>query len=200
MNWVDACLVVLLGLFVVLGYRKGFVLQILHIAAIAGALVVAALGAPALARIELFDDLRARNADAPDALAYLGILLVAAVVLIVTANRIAKRLPDRDESSSYDHALGGVLGGVKGVLILGALCIALLAWSGAGKLELLQRSAIAPRMAEGCRALVLLVPARTRANIRRFTLQARTRLEDATTPVGTEHANPPPAARGDEGR
>ena len=193
MNWIDYCMLGFMVAFLVYGFSRGFVRQVVGITCVVGALLLAAWYAPDLAGARFLDGLRAQNAQLPTMAAYLIIFVTASVASGVILTLIAGRRPS-GELRKTDSFLGAVLGALEGVLLLGGVSIGLLEWDDPVSAPV-KRSILAPRLAEGCRAIVLLIPEEGREGIREGYQQGTSALKEAFPVPPSEpglHADPPP--------
>lgn len=189
LNWIDYTLLAVLLAFIVTGYLKGFVRQVLQIAGIVAAFFLAARFTPAAARLKLFDGLRQHNADAPYVISYIALFTAAAAAASVLVHLWARWFSSQKTLRPADSLFGGLLGGVKGVLLLGGVCIGLLEWKGIEEVAAFKQSVIAPKMAEGCRSLVFLIPEDERQEIQEFNQAAREKIK-SHLPPGILHLDP----------
>jgi membrane protein required for colicin V production len=181
-NWVDFVMIGFLLAFLIYGISRGFIRQILGIAAIVLGLVLAARFGPSLAESRFFDDLRQHNPNLPGMISYIAIFLLTTVAAgIIIALLTPRREPHR-ELRAVDSFLGAVLGALQGVLILGGLSIGLLEWKDP-RAEPVQRSVLAPRLAEGCRDLVRLIPEKVRGEIKESYERGKEEVEKSLPPA-----------------
>lgn len=186
-SWLDVVLMALLAVFVFTGYRKGFVRQVVLITGLVVALVLAAQLSGLLARQPWLDGLRETHADLPLVVAYLALFLAGFALTHLAFRVICLLFPERRLLKPANSALGAALGGVKAVLLLGGLCIGLMQWRDLEETTAFSRSALAPRLADGCRRLVLLIPEENRDRLIQFGRVARERAEKG---LSTLHLDP----------
>jgi membrane protein required for colicin V production len=156
-NWLDWVLSVIVVASVVAAILKGFVRELIALAALVAALVVAALGYP---RASLwFDDLT-RSHEVALGLGFLT-LFVGTLIVGALASALAKRLIKTAGLQWFDRFLGGIFGLVRGLVVDSILLMALLAFN--IKPEVVQRSLLAPYVSAGARVIVLLMPANLKA-------------------------------------
>ena len=190
LNWVDFVLLGFLLAFVVAGYRRGFLRQVLGIAGIAVAFVAAAKLTTPLANHRAFDELRESYIDAPFVLSYIAIFAASAAFASVVVQLLTRRVPEREALRPADSMLGALFGAAKGILLLGGLSIGLLQWHDIGEVMAFRESAIAPRLADGCRSLVLLIPERERIRLRGEVERVEATLQLDPPPENPRGASP----------
>jgi uncharacterized membrane protein required for colicin V production len=182
-NLLDYVLLGVLGVFVLWGYFKGFLLQVFHLAGIAAAFVLAARFYVPLAESQVFAEVRGRSEASALVIAFLLVFFATAALASVLAGLIHKRL-HRTELRSGDRWLGGLLGAAKGVLILGGAALGLQEWQFPAGVSLpaakqvlgegiVEKSVIVPRLAEACLTVVALIPPQGREKIRQFVEEQR---------------------------
>jgi membrane protein required for colicin V production len=164
MNWVDYTILGILAVFLIYGYSRGFVRQVLGIAGILTGLFLAKRFAPDLAATEFFATARQKNPNLAWMVAFLVIFIAVGAVSGIAISLIWRKLPRR-EIGGTDTFLGAVLGALQGVLILGGISIALLGWNDP-RAEAVKSSVLASKMAEGCKFLVLLIPEKDREELK----------------------------------
>jgi membrane protein required for colicin V production len=120
-NWVDITIFVIIALTIVLGILKGFIRQILGIATVILAIIVAFSSYPFFA--SLFHEVIPRRNVGN----FIGFLIVFLAVLLVgfLITLMVHKLM-KGSLKALDHVLGGVFGCIKGLLICGALLMAML--------------------------------------------------------------------------
>ena len=159
-NWLDWILAAIVVLSVVGAIRRGFVQELISIAAVVLGLVVAALG---YTRAALwFDDLTKSHQISLGLgflVLFLGVLVVGALVSL-----LARRLIKTAGLEWFDRFLGGIFGLVRGVLVDCILLLALMAF--AIKPAAVSQSALAPFVTAGTRVVALAMPATLKAQFR----------------------------------
>ena len=199
MNWVDYTVLGILGLFLLYGFTRGFVRQILGIIGIVGGLYLAAQFAPDLAKADFFKGMREQAPNVPQIVSYIAIFIAVAAASGILITLIWKAFPKR-ELRGTDSLLGAFLGALEGVLILGGVSIGLLEWNDP-KAEVVKNSILAPRFASGCQALVSLIPQKDQLELKEGFDRTTNEVEKAFPEVplktlpkkpGTIHADPPP--------
>jgi len=159
-NWLDVILVLVVLISVVTAATKGFIRELIALAAIVTGLVVASLGYSRGA--SWIDDLTRSHEVALGAAfltLFFGVLLLGALVSV-----LAKKLIKTAGIQSADRLLGGAFGLVRGLLIDCVLLMALVAFS--MKPEALQQSLLAPYVTTGARAMALVMPGSLKAQFR----------------------------------
>jgi membrane protein required for colicin V production len=156
-NWLDWILAGIVVLSTVAAIVKGFVRELVSLAAVVVGLVVASFG---YARAALwFEDLTKSHDVALGLgflLLFLGIVAVGAVVSLVL-----RKLIKMAGVQWFDRFLGGVFGLVRGVLVNSILLLALLAFT--IKVEAVRQSSLAPYVVTGSRVIALVMPQSLRA-------------------------------------
>ncbi len=156
-NWLDCILAAIVVASVVTAMMKGFVRELISLAAVLIGLVVAAMGYPRAAL--WFDDLTKSHEIALGLgflVLFLGTLLVGAMVGL-----LARKLIKTAGVQWFDRFLGGVFGLVRGVLVDAILLMAMLAF--AIKPDAVRQSALAPYVTTGTRVIALVMPGSLRA-------------------------------------
>ncbi len=151
-NWLDWTLAAIVVVSVVSAFQKGFVRELIALAALVAGLFIAALEYP---RASLwFDDLT-RSHQAAQGLAFLalflGTLLAGAVV-----SGIAGKLIKQAGIQKLDRILGGLFGLIRGVVVDCVLLLALVAF--AIKVEAVRHSVLAPYMVDGAGVVAGAMP------------------------------------------
>ncbi len=206
MNWVDYTALGILGLFLLYGFTRGFVRQILGIIGIVAGLFLAGRYSPDLARADFWKGMREQNPHLPEIVSYILIFIGVAAASGILIALIWRAFPKR-ELRGTDSLLGAVLGALEGVLIVGGISIALLDWNDP-KAEAVHKSVLAPKFAKGCKDLVSLIPQEKQVELKDGVEGAKEKVEkafpDGVFPDGAPekgkgpsmHADPPPPPRG----
>jgi len=151
-NWLDWILAVIVVASVVTAMLKGFIRELISLAAVVAGLVIAALGYQRAAL--WFDDLT-RSHNVALGLGFmslfLGTLLVGVLISV-----LARKLIQKAGLQWFGRFLGGVFGLLWGVAVDCILLMILLAF--AIKPEAVQKSTLAPYVAAGTRLIVLAMP------------------------------------------
>ncbi|MFB3923327.1 MAG: CvpA family protein [Terriglobia bacterium] len=151
-NWLDWVLAGTVIASVVAALLKGFVRELIALAALVAAVVVAALG---YTRAGLwFEDLT-RSHEVALGMGFLS-LFVGTLILGALVSALAKRLIKTAGLQWFDRFLGAIFGLVRGMAIDCILLISLLAFN--LKPEAVQRSLLAPYVSAGARVLVWMMP------------------------------------------
>lgn len=119
MNYLDIIFIVIAGFFCIRGFFRGLILEITSIAGVVGGFILANNYYEQLA-IHLESLVSPKWASvASYALIFIGVLVIAAII-----SALLRKLIGATGAAFLDHALGGVLGGAKGLL----LCCIILAF------------------------------------------------------------------------
>ncbi len=159
-NWLDSILVTVVLVSVVAAALKGFIRELIALAALVAGLVIAALGYQRAGG--WFEDLAHSHEVALGAgflSLFLGTLLLGALVSV-----LAKKLIKRAGVQWVDRFLGGVFGLVRGLIVDCVLLMTLVAF--AIKTEAVRQSLFAPYITTGARALALVMPGGLREQFR----------------------------------
>lgn len=151
-NWVDWVLAIIILLSTVLAIKKGFVRELISLAAVVLGLVLAAVEYWRAAA--WFEDLAKSHQVA---LAF-GFLTVFILVLVAgaIASAIARFLVKTAGVEWFDRFMGGVFGLLRGVIIDSILLMVLVAFS--IKPTAVSESHLAPYVSAGARAVALVMP------------------------------------------
>jgi uncharacterized membrane protein required for colicin V production len=153
--------------------------QIIGILGIVAGLMIAARYAEPFAQSHFFDSVREHNPRLPKMAAYIAIFLAVALAAGILSAVISRMAPRRNkELRATDSFLGAVLGALQGVLLLGGISIGLLEWDDP-RARAVKHSVLAPKLAEGCKALVLLIPQKGREEIREGYERGKEAVEEA---------------------
>lgn len=151
-NWLDWVLIGIVIASTAAAAVKGFIRELISLATLVAALVIAAVG---YARAAVwFEDLTKSHTVALGAgflALFLGTMLVGAAVALA-----AKKLVQTAGLQMFDRFLGGAFGLVRGVLIDCVLLMVMLSF--AIKAEVVQQSVLAPFVSAGARVVVLAMP------------------------------------------
>jgi len=157
-NWLDWTLAAVLAASVVGAILKGFVRELISLAAVLAGLVIAALGYTHVA--VWFEDLT-RSHEVALGLGFLS-LFVAVLVVGLLVSILARKLIKAAGLLWFDRFLGGVFGLVRGVAVDCIVLMVMVAFS--IKIEAVQRSLLAPYVVTGARVIVLAMPRDLRAH------------------------------------
>ncbi|HEV2176250.1 MAG TPA: CvpA family protein [Terriglobia bacterium] len=159
-NGVDWVLAAILIFSIITAIQKGFVRELISLASVVAALVVAALGYPRAAG--WFADLTSSR-EVALAAGFLTLFLgTLALGLLVSA--IAAKLIRTVGLGWFDRFLGGIFGLVRGIVVDSVLLMIAVAF--AIKPALVGRSQLAPYITTGARAVALAMPSDLRAQFR----------------------------------
>lgn len=160
MNWIDWILAAIVLVSAIAAFRKGFVRELISLAALVAGLVVAALAYHRAAA--WFEDLT-RSHEIALAAGFLALfLLVLALGLVVSI--VAAKLIKTAGLQWFDRFLGGVFGLIRGVAVDCVLLLILVAF--AIKPAAVRQSRLAPYVTTGARALALVMPADLKGQFR----------------------------------
>jgi membrane protein required for colicin V production len=151
-NWLDWILIGVVLASIAAAAYKGFIRELIALAALVAALVIAALAYGRAAA--WFEDLTSSHAIALGAgflSLFLGTLVAGAL-----ASAAAKKLVQTAGLQVFDRVLGGIFGLVRGVAIDSVLLMVFVAF--AIKSGAVQQSVLAPYVANGARVIVLAMP------------------------------------------
>lgn len=151
-NWLDWILAAIVVVSIVAAMFKGFVAEIISLAAVIVGLIVAALAYQGAS--VWFEDLT-RSHDIALGLGFLSLFL-GTLVLGALVSVLARKLIKKTGLEWFDRFLGGIFGLVRGVVVNSILLMALVAFS--IKTEAIQRSTLAPYVATGARAVAWVMP------------------------------------------
>jgi membrane protein required for colicin V production len=159
-NWLDWTLAAIVGVSVVAAMMKGFIQELISLASLVIALVVAAVAYPRAAL--WFEDLTKSHEIALGLgflVLFLGTLLLGSLVSL-----LARKLIKTAGVQWFDRFLGVVFGLVRGVLVDCVLLLALLAF--AIKPQAVQQSSLAPYVTAGAHIISLAMPGNLKAQFR----------------------------------
>jgi membrane protein required for colicin V production len=151
LNWIDIALMLVLGLALVIGLIKGFIRQLIGIAAVIAGLVLAIVYYPYAAELYLRFISRSLLAQ------FLGFITILIIVMIlgwVISMLLSKVI--KGPLRFANHILGGALGMIKGVLICGAFIFAMFVFS--IRDNALKDSVLAPYCIKMTKVAVGLIP------------------------------------------
>ena len=157
MTAVDWAIIAVLVLSVVTAAIHGFLQEVLHMAGLVIGYIVAAWQYQRLAAW-LMSFLKSEQVA--DVVAFIVIFL-AVLILFGIAGRIARKLMKAAGLSGFDRFLGGLLGVVKGGLLVCVVLMGLTAFTPAWRM--LQKSELAPYFLVAGRAAIWVAPSALRA-------------------------------------
>ena len=212
MNPLDYVLIGVLVIFLITGYMKGFLAQVLQIVAIVASFILAGRYYTTLANASFFDGVRATNAAAASVISFLAIFFVSGAVLGFLASFFAKKFRS-EHIKSGDRLLGSGLSLAKGVLILGGVGLGLQQWQNGRDINAelesdpasarakvsgwIAGSQLVPHLSSACLSLVALVPDAQREQIKDYIAQHKDKLP-AGLPTGASEK--PGASQPDTGQ
>lgn len=151
-NWLDWTLIAVVVLSTIIAATKGFVRELISLAAVVVGLAIAATKYERAAT--WFEDLTRSHEIALAAgflTLFLGTLVVGALISV-----LAKKMIKKVGLQSFDRFLGAVFGLIRGVVVDCILLLALVAF--AVKPEAVQQSELAPYFTAGSRGLAYVMP------------------------------------------
>ena len=151
-NWLDWILIGIMAASVLAAAWRGFVHELISLAAVVAGLVVAALGYRQAAT--WFEDLT-KSHEVALAAGFLT-LFFAILILGFLIVLLAKRLIKTAGIQGFDRLLGAAFGLVRGVIVDSILLMVMVAF--AIKPEVVQRSVFSPYVTTGARVLALAMP------------------------------------------
>lgn len=159
-NWLDSLLAAVILGSGVAAALKGFIRELISLAAVVAGLAVAAAG---YARAAVwFEDLT-RSHEVALGAGFLTLFL-AVLGLGILASAVSKRLIKAAGVQWADRILGGVVGLIRGVLIDCILLMILVAF--AIKPQAVQQSLLAPYVAAGARGIAVTMPTELKSQFR----------------------------------
>lgn len=151
-NWLDWLFAIIVLLSVIFAVRKGFVRELISLAAVAAGIVVAALEFRRAAN--WFGDLTSSH-DVALAAGFLAIF-IAVLVAGAIISALARFLIRSAGIEWFDRFLGGIFGLIRGIIIDSIVLMILVAF--AIKPATVGKSQLAPYISTGARALVVVMP------------------------------------------
>lgn len=151
-NWLDWILAAIAVASIVTAMLKGFVRELISLAAVVVGLVVAALGYWRVA--PWFEDLT-KSHEIALGLGFLSLFL-AALIVGGLVSHLALKMVKAAGVEWFDRFLGGVFGLVRGVLVDCVLLLVLVTF--AIKPQAVEQSSLAPYVTAGARVLALAMP------------------------------------------
>jgi membrane protein required for colicin V production len=170
MNWLDIVILVIVAWSVLAAFRKGLAREILGLASVVLALLLALwFYGTAAAWLAPYLSSRPLANAAGFAAVFLGVMLLGAA-----AGYVLGRFLRVTGLSVVDHALGAAFGVLRGALIAIALVMAIMAFSKDGQPpESIVRSRTAPYVAGAARMFAAMAPHETKEGFRKTYDQAR---------------------------
>ena len=170
MNWLDIVILVIVAWSVLAAFRKGLAREILGLASVVLALLLALwFYGTAAAWLAPYLSSRPLANAAGFAAVFLGVMLLGAA-----AGYVLGRFLRVTGLSIVDHALGAAFGVLRGALIAIALVMAIMAFSKDGQPpESIVRSRTAPYVAGAARMFAAMAPHETKEGFRKTYDQAR---------------------------
>ncbi|HEV2352411.1 MAG TPA: CvpA family protein [Terriglobia bacterium] len=159
-NWLDWTLTTIAVVSIVTATMKGFIQELISLAAVLVGLAVAALGYQWAAL--WFEDLT-RSHDVALAAGFLTLFL-AILVLGALISSMARKLIKTAGLQSFDRILGAIFGAFRGLAVDCILLLALVAF--AIKPDAVNQSVLAPYVTTGARVIAFLMPADLKSQFR----------------------------------
>ncbi len=159
-NWLDWTLTLIFVVSMVTAARKGFIRELISLAAVVAGLAIAALGYERAA--VWFEDLT-RSHEVALAAGFLTLFL-ATLLLGALISSLARKLIKTAGLQTFDRILGGIFGAIRGLIVDCILLLALVAF--AVKPEAVQQSMLAPFVTTGARVIALIMPGDLKSQFR----------------------------------
>ena len=159
-NWLDWVLAAVVVVSVVTAMAKGFVRELISLAAVITGLIVAAVKYRQIA--VYFEDVT-KSHEVALAVAFLT-LFVGTLILGTLVSVVAQKLIKTAGIHWFDRFMGGAFGLVRGVLLDSILLMVLVAF--AIKPDAVQKAALAPYVTTGARLIALAMPSELKAQFR----------------------------------
>jgi membrane protein required for colicin V production len=156
-NWLDWIFAAVVAISVVAAFMKGFVRELVSLAALIVGLVVAAAGYPRAAL--WFEDLT-KSHEVASGLGFL-VLFLGTLLLGSLVSLVLRKLVKGSGIQWFDRVLGAVFGLIRGVLVDCILLLVLVAF--AIKPETVRQSTLAPYVTAGANFISLAMPANLKA-------------------------------------
>lgn len=151
-NWLDWVFVLIIFGSVVTALLKGFVAELVSLASVIAALIVAAAY---YERVAPLVEGYTRSRDVALGVSFI-VLFAAVVVAGALVSAIARRLIRKAELQWFDRFLGAVFGLMRGLLVDCVLLLAMMAFAIAQ--GAVRRSVLAPYVTAGSRVIALAMP------------------------------------------
>lgn len=186
MNPLDGIIIGILLFFLIIGAMRGWFRQILQISTIVISFVAASLLHLGLSSVAMFDAIRQKSDALADGSAFMIIFLSSSILLTVIS-AIVFDLGRPDEMSLGDRALGAVISTASGILLLGCVCLVADEWIKPAKdgrkkpgsvAEIIGESALVPPLSKSCAALIDLIPASNRKQLKIYVEEGKKQIEN----------------------
>jgi len=157
MYWLDSTILALLALGILVGAWTGFLWQVARILSLALSLYASILANDGVSK--LFQDTFLKGVDAriPHAVAYVAVFIVVYLILHQVV-WIVDRLIRAVRLEPIDRLLGALMGACKIGLVLSAICLGLTAYPHPRTKEVMEKSTLAPVLAEGMEMVLFVIP------------------------------------------
>ena len=206
MFWLDTTIIALLILGAILGAISGLLWQIARILCVALSVYAAILLNDWAANLLQESVLQGADPAVGRTLAYVAVFIAVFIVLYQVVWLLDHTIRAVNLEPA-DRLLGAGMGACKMGLVMGAICLGLTAYPHPTTKEVLEKSRLAPVLAEGMEMILLVIPQEYKTelcnSLKNLRELARTHLEqakkDRTSPTGVpkkepgpEDKNPPP--------
>jgi membrane protein required for colicin V production len=191
MYWLDTTILVVLGLAALLGAISGLLWQLLRLVGFGVAVYAAVFGNDWASNVLRQTLLRDADPIAVRAVAY-GVVFVGVYLALFLLTFLLERALKAAKLKALDRLLGALLGAAKAGLILGAIFLGLANVPHPQAREMLNRSLLAPVLADGVNLVLLAIPQEYKSQLQdglRGLRDASRRKADERPP---ETAAPPP--------
>jgi membrane protein required for colicin V production len=157
MYWLDSTILALLALGALVGAWTGFLWQVARILSLSLSLYAAILANDSVAK--LFQDTFLKGVDdrIPHAVAYVAVFIVVYIILhqlVWVLDRVIRAV----RLEPIDRLLGALVGACKIGLVLAAVCLGLTAYPHPRTKEVMEKSTLAPVLAEGMEMVLFVIP------------------------------------------
>jgi membrane protein required for colicin V production len=156
-NWLDWTLAAMVAISVVAAVKKGFVREVISLAALVAGITVAALG---YQRASTFFEDMAKSHELALALGFLTLLL-AVLVLGALVSKLAQHLVNAAGLGLFNRFMGAAFGLVRGVLLDSIILLVMVAFM--IKPQAVQESTLAPYVMLGANVLSQAMPKELKA-------------------------------------
>jgi membrane protein required for colicin V production len=157
MYWLDSTILVLLAIGALVGAWTGFLWQAARIISLALSLYAAILANDGVTRLLQDTILKGVDERIPHAIAYVVVFIVVYIILhqiVWLLDRFIRAV----RLETMDRLLGALVGACKIGLILAAVCLGVTAYPHPLTKEVMEKSTLAPVLAEGMEMILLVIP------------------------------------------
>lgn len=166
MYWLDTAMLGLLALGAALGFWSGLLWQIARFLGLGLALAGTLLLNESAGNLLQENVLHGADPRVVQGLAYVGVFLLIWIGCFLLA-RLLYRFIRATDLEVYDRLLGSLLGTAKMAVLLAAFSLGVANYAHPTTREWMERSRIAPVLAEGMQSALVLLPEDSRAYLRR---------------------------------